>query len=148
MNTTTIITTKIAIFKGKQVRRTIYKNEWYFAVVDIIEALTDSIKPRDYWYRMKMREKEDSGTELSTLCRQLKLESSDGKKYQTDVVNTENAFRIIQSIPSPKAETFKCWLAKEGGSVAGSARRDLELKSGKLVTSTKNYLPDKQKKLK
>lgn len=114
MNIKASTTTKIAIFKGKKVRRTIYKNKWYFAVVDIIEALTDSIKPRDYWYRMKMREKEDSGAELSTLCRQLKLESSDGKKYQTDVVNTENAFRIIQSIPSPKAEPFKRWLAKVG----------------------------------
>lgn len=108
------IQTKIAIFKGKKVRKTIHQNEWYFAVVDIVEALTDSTKPRDYWYRMKEREKKDSGTELSTLCRQLKLESSDGKKYQTDVVNTENTFRIIQSIPSPKAEPFKRWLAKVG----------------------------------
>lgn len=106
--------TKIAIFKGKQVRRTIYNNEWYFSVVDIIEALTDSDKPRDYWYRMKEREKESSGVELSTFCRQLKLESSDGKLYLTEVANTENVFRIIQSIPSPKAEPFKRWLARVG----------------------------------
>ncbi len=105
---------KIAIFKGKKVRRTIYKNEWWFSVVDIVEALTDSDKPRDYWYRMKQREKESSGVELSTFCRQLKLESPDGKKYKTEVVNTENAFRIIQSIPSPKAEPFKRWLARIG----------------------------------
>lgn len=64
-------TTKIAIFKGKKVRRTVYQDEWYFSVVDIIEALTDSEKPRDYWYRMKQREKESSGVQLSTLCRQL-----------------------------------------------------------------------------
>ena len=108
------ITTKIAVFKGREIRKTIYQNEWYFSVVDIIEALTDSDKPRDYWYRMKQREKETSGVELSTLCRQLKLESSDGKKYETEVVNTENAFRIIQSIPSPKAEPFKKWLARVG----------------------------------
>ncbi len=106
--------TRIAIFKGKKIRKTIHVNEWYFSVVDIIEALTDSDKPRDYWYRMKQREKESSGVELSTLCRQLKLESSDGKMYLTEVVNTENAFRIIQSIPSPKAEPFKRWLARVG----------------------------------
>ncbi|MDP8203708.1 MAG: Bro-N domain-containing protein [Candidatus Tenebribacter mawsonii] len=106
--------TKIAIFKGKEIRKILESNEWLFSVVDIIEVLTDSKNPRDYWYRLKRREKESSGVELSTFCRQLKLESSDGKKYQTDVVNTENAFRIIQSIPSPKAEPFKRWLAKVG----------------------------------
>ncbi len=106
--------TKIAIFRGKKVRRTIHKNEWWFSVVDMIEALTDSKKPRDYWYRMKKREMEKAGVDLSTICRQLKLESADGKYYTTDVVNTENAFRIIQSIPSPKAEPFKRWLARVG----------------------------------
>ncbi len=106
--------TKIALFKGIEVRKTVYENEWWFSVVDIIEVLTESSKPRDYWYRLKKREKESSGVELSTFCRQLKLVSSDGKKYQTEVVNTENAFRIIQSIPSPKAEPFKRWLAKVG----------------------------------
>jgi DNA-damage-inducible protein D len=105
---------KLAVFKGKEIRRIFYENEWYFSVVDIIGALTESDKPRDYWYRMKRRELESSGVELSTLCRQLKLESSDGKKYLTEVVNTENAFRIVQSIPSPKAEPFKRWLAKVG----------------------------------
>jgi len=98
-------TTRIAIFKGKKIRKTIFKNEWWFSVVDIIEALTDSDKPRDYWYRMKQRKKESSGVQLSTFCRQLKLTSSDGKQYQTEVVNTENAFRIIQSIPSLPAKT-------------------------------------------
>src|SRR3989338_11448699 len=107
---------KIILFQGKKIRRH-WDNEkelWYFSVVDMIQALTDSDKPRDYWYRMKQREKESSGVELSTLCRQLKLESFDGKKYLTDVVTTENAFRIIQSIPSPKAEPFKRWLARVG----------------------------------
>ncbi len=106
--------TKLAIFKGKEIRKVLENNEWLFSVVDIIEVLTDSSKPRDYWYRLKKREKASSGVELSTFCRQLKLESSDGKKYNTEVVNTENAFRIIQSIPSPKAEPFKRWLAKVG----------------------------------
>ena len=86
---------KIAVFRGKQIRKTIHKDEWYFSIVDIIEALTDSDNPRDYWYRMKRREKETTGVELSTFCRQLKLTSSDGKSYKTDCVNTEAAFRII-----------------------------------------------------
>ena len=104
----------LVVFNDKKIRRALFKNEWYFAVVDLVGALTDSDKPRDYWYRMKKRERESSGLELSTLCRQLKLESSDGKKYLTEVANTESAFRIIQSIPSPKAEPFKRWLAKVG----------------------------------
>ena len=104
----------MAVFKGKEIRRIIRDNEWYFSVVDIIAALTDSNKPRDYWCRMKKREQLSSGVELSTFCRQLKLPSADGKMYKTDAVNTENAFRIIQSIPSPKAEPFKRWLAKIG----------------------------------
>ena len=105
---------KLVVFKGKEIRRILHNNEWYFAVVDVIAALTDSDKPRDYWYRMKKREVVSSGIELSTFCRQLKLESSDGKKYMTEVGNTEGIFRIIQSIPSPKAEPFKRWLAKVG----------------------------------
>jgi DNA-damage-inducible protein D len=105
---------KIAVFRGKQIRKTIHKDQWHFSIVDIIEALTDSDNPRDYWYRMKRREKETTGVELSTFCRQLKLTSSDGKSYKTDCVNTETAFRIIQSIPSPKAEPIKLWLAKVG----------------------------------
>jgi DNA-damage-inducible protein D len=105
---------KIALFKGKEIRKTIYNDEWWFSVVDIIEVLTDSTKPRDYWYRIKKREKESSGIELSTFCRQLKLKAQDGKMRETEIVNTENAFRIIQSIPSSKAEPFKRWLAKVG----------------------------------
>jgi len=109
-----IITTKIAIFKGKEIRKTIFNNEWWFSVVDVILALTDSVNPNDYWYRMKIRVKDEGETELSTICRQLKLEASDSKKYETDCANTEGIFRIIQSIPSPKAEPFKRWLARVG----------------------------------
>ncbi len=105
---------KIIVFGAKQIRRIWHDEQWFFSVVDIIAALTDSDNPRDYWYRMKQREKESSGIELSTLCRQLKLTSSDGKSYKTEAVSTESAFRIIQSIPSPKAEPFKRWLAKVG----------------------------------
>jgi DNA-damage-inducible protein D len=104
----------LIVFGAKSIRRKWVDEQWFFAVVDIIAALTDSDNPRDYWYRMKKREKESSGLELSTLCRQLKLTSSDGKTYKTECVNTEAAFRIIQSIPSPKAEPFKRWLAEVG----------------------------------
>jgi hypothetical protein len=105
---------KIVVFGAKQIRRAWLDDQWYFSVVDIIAALTDSPNPRDYWYRLKRREKESSGVELSTLCRQLKFTSSDGKAYATEAASTENAFRIIQSIPSPKAEPFKRWLARVG----------------------------------
>jgi len=106
--------TKIALFKGKGIRKTLYKGEWWFSVVDVVEALTDSSNPNDYWYRMKVRVKGEDGIELSTNCRQLKLIFSDGKRYETDCANTETMFRIVQSIPSPKAEPFKRWLACVG----------------------------------
>ena len=106
--------THIAIFNGKRIRKKIVNNEWFFSVVDIISVLTESVDAKDYWYRLKQREKEGSGIELSTFCRQLKLKSSDGKEYETDCANTEGIFRIIQSIPSKKAEPFKKWLAKVG----------------------------------
>ncbi len=106
--------TRIVLFKDKKIRRLIYHNDWWFSVIDVIEALTDSSQPSKYWTAMKARVNSDDGVQLSTLCRQLKLESSDGKKYETDCANTEGIFRIIQSIPSPKAEPFKRWLAKVG----------------------------------
>ena len=104
----------IAVFRGKEIRKTLHNNEWWFSVVDVVSVLTDSANPRDYWYRMKIRVKAEDSAELSTFCRQLKLASPDGKKYETDCANTEGIFRIIQSIPSPKAEPFKRWLAKVG----------------------------------
>lgn len=106
--------TQLAIFKGKEIRKIIHENEWYFSVIDIVEALTDSANPRDYWFKIKTRVEEEEKIQLSTICRQLKLESSDGKKYETDCASVEGIFRIIQSIPSPKAEPFKRWLAKVG----------------------------------
>ncbi|EKE15876.1 MAG: hypothetical protein ACD_11C00090G0001 [uncultured bacterium] len=102
----------LSIFKGKNIRRTIFNKEWYFSVVDVVEVLTDSPTPRQYWGKIKQREFTDS--QLSPIWVQLKLTSSDGKKYETDCANTEGMFRIIQSIPSPKAEPFKRWLAKVG----------------------------------
>jgi hypothetical protein len=105
---------KIIVFGGKQIRRVWHDNQWFFSIVDIVAALTDSNSPSKYWSAMKRREKQSIGVQLSTLCRQLKLTSADGKSYVTEAVNTENAFRIIQSIPSPKAEPFKRWLAAVG----------------------------------
>jgi hypothetical protein len=105
----------IKIFENRQVRSVWDETEekWYFSVVDVVLILTNSPDPKDYWYRMKKREKL-SGIELSTICRQLKLESSDGKKYETDCADVQGLLRIIQSIPSPKAEPLKQWLAKTG----------------------------------
>jgi DNA-damage-inducible protein D len=105
---------KIAVFKGKDIRRVLLNDVWWFSVIDVIAVLTDSENARDYWYKMKIREKNEAQIQLSTFCRQLKLMSSDGKKYATDCANTEGIFRIIQSIPSPKAEPFKRWLARVG----------------------------------
>jgi DNA-damage-inducible protein D len=87
---------------------------WYFSVVDVVAALTDSVNPRDYWFKMKIRVKTEAGLELSTICRQLKLKAPDGKMRQADCADVQGLLRIIQSIPSPKAEPFKQWLAKVG----------------------------------
>jgi hypothetical protein len=105
---------KLVVFGARQIRRAWHRNEWFFSVVDIIGALTESENPRNYWSMLKARERKQSDVQLSTLCVQLKLTSADGKTYKTDCVNTEAAFRIIQSIPSPKAEPFKRWLAEVG----------------------------------
>jgi len=99
----------LVVFEGAKIRRTWHDDQWFFSVVDIIHILTESGSPRQYWGVLKKRD-----TQLLTICLQLKLPSSDGKYYNTDCVNTENAFRLIQSIPSKKAEPFKRWLAKVG----------------------------------
>jgi len=106
--------TKIAIFKGKKIRKIIYQNEWWFSVVDIIEALTGTDRPRKYWNDLKSKLIKEGYIEVSEKIGQLKLMAPDGKLRETDCSNTETLFRIIQSIPSPKAEPFKRWLAKVG----------------------------------
>jgi prophage antirepressor-like protein len=102
----------LVVFQDKQIRRTIHNNEWYFSVVDVVGVLTESPYPTKYWTQVK--EREFDAIQLSPIWRQLKLPSTDGKSYLTDCANTESMFRIIQSIPSPKAEPFKQWLAKVG----------------------------------
>ena len=102
----------LVVFQGKDIRREWYDNQWYFSVVDVIGVLTESPTPRQYWGKRKTREFEQF--ELSPIWVQLKLPSLDGKKYLTDCANTESMLRIVQSIPSKKAEPFKQWLARVG----------------------------------
>ena len=106
----------VKMFEGSQIR-SVWDNEreeWYFSIVDVVGSLTESNNPRDYWYRVKKRMSEEEKSELSTICRQLKLKAPDGKMRLTDVAGMQGIFRIIQSVPSPKAEPFKMWLAEVG----------------------------------
>ncbi|MGG7035419.1 MAG: Bro-N domain-containing protein [Flavobacterium sp.] len=103
----------LQVFEEKKVR-TVWDNEqekWYFSIVDVVAVLTESENPNNYWKVLKNRLKKE-GSQLVTNCNQLKMQSADGKFYKTDVADTEQLFRLIQSIPSPKAEPFKLWLAE------------------------------------
>lgn len=104
------------LFDGKEIRShwDSDEEEYYFSVVDVISALTNSKNPNDYWYRLKTRMSDEEKSEVSTKCRQLKLKSKDGKYRETDVLDTKGILRLIESIPSPKAEPFKMWLANLG----------------------------------
>ena len=106
--------TKIAIFQKEEIRKIFHKSEWWFSVIDVVEALSGTDRPRKYWSDLKKRLIKEGYSELSEKIGQLKLTSADGKKYTTDCANTETIFRIIQAIPSPKAEPFKRWLARVG----------------------------------
>jgi len=133
---------KIVVFDDKKIRRTWKDNEWFFSVIDIVGILTGSIDSKDYWYRIKKRESEH-GVQLSTYCRQLKLESSDGKKYLTDCANKKGIFRIIQSIPSKNAEPFKLWLAKVGSDRIDEIENpELAQKRMKKLYELKGYSKD------
>jgi len=109
-------TTKIAVFKGKEIRRHWDDNRhsWFFSVVDVITALTDSENPAVYWRVLKKRLKDEGADQTVTKCNAFKMPAADGKMRLTDMADTETMFRLIQSIPSPKAEPFKRWLAKVG----------------------------------
>jgi DNA-damage-inducible protein D len=134
------LASKIAIFQGQKVRRLIHEGEWWFSVVDVVSALTDSNKPRVYWNAMKTRVELSDGLQLSTICRQLKLQASDGRFRLTDCSNTEGIFRIIQSIPSPKAEPFKRWLAKVGFErIQEIENPELATKRTRLLYKLKGY---------
>lgn len=155
---------KIQLFEDKRIRTAWdeEKEEWYFSIVDVVAVLTDQPDTRHastYWAVLKNRLKEEGANELLTNCKQLKLRATDGKRRATDVADTQQLLRIIQSIPSPKAEPFKLWLAeatttqlskqrqpstfqenlqtaREGGEVAGSARKDIEARSGGVPVIT------------
>ena len=106
---------KLKVFESKQIR-TLWnaeEEEWYFSVVDVVAVLTDSPEPRKYWSVLKTRLKKE-GSELTTNCSQLKMQASDGKYYKTDCLDTKGVLRLVQSIPSPKAEPFRIWLAQVG----------------------------------
>jgi len=102
----------LIVFQDRKIRRLWYNNEWFYSVVDVVQVLTDSPTPRQYWGKVKDRE--FIQLELSPIWVQLKMPAEDGKLRYTDGVNTKNAFRLIQSIPSKKAEPFKMWLAQVG----------------------------------
>ena len=109
-------TSAIVVFESRKIRREWHQEEWWFSVVDVVAVLSeqpDSLKARKYWNKLAQRLR-DEGSEVVTNCHRLKLQAADGKKYKTDCANTEGLFRIIQSIPSPKAEPFKRWLAAVG----------------------------------
>ena len=138
-------TTQIALIKGKKIRKLIHQNEWWFSVVDVVAALTDQINDlmaRKYWNKLAQRLR-DEGSELVTICHQLKLPAPDGKMRETDCANTEGIFRIIQSIPSRKAEPFKRWLAKVGYErVQEIENPELATKRTRLLYKLKGYSDD------
>jgi hypothetical protein len=134
-------TTKIALFKGKKIRRTLYKNEWWFSILDVITVLTDSPQSKTYWAKMKTRDKEMS--QPFPFWEQLKLPAEDEKMRVTDCANTEGIFRIIQSIPSSKAEPLKRWLAKVGYErVQEIENPELATKRTRILYKLKGYSED------
>ncbi|MBI5358154.1 Bro-N domain-containing protein [Candidatus Amesbacteria bacterium] len=134
-------TTKIALFKGKKIRKTLYKNEWWFSIVDVITVLTDSPQAKTYWAKRKDRDKEMA--QPFPFWEQLKLPAEDEKMRDTDCADTEGIFRIIQSIPSSKAEPFKRWLAKVGYErVQEIENPELATKRTRMLYKLKGYSED------
>jgi len=137
------IETKIAIFKNKEIRKIIHNNEWWFSAIDVIEALTDSNIPKRYWSDLKIKLIKEGFTEAYEKIVRLKMISLDGKMRETDCANTEGMFRIIQSIPSPKAEPFKRWLAKVGYErVKEIEDPELATKRTRMLYKLKGYSDD------
>ena len=131
----------IALFKGKEIRKTIYKKEWWFSILDIIGILTDSPQPKTYW--TKMKERDTALFQLFPFWEQLKMPAEDGKMRETDSANTEGILRIIQSIPSPKAEPLKRWLAKVGYERMQEIENpELATKRTRLLYKLKGYSED------
>ena len=136
-----ITTTKIAIFQKKEIRKTIYKNEWWFSVADVIEVLTDSTDIKQYIKRMRQRDPEINSY-WGTICTPIEMTAKDGKKRKITSANTEGIFRIIQSVPSPKAEPFKRWLARVGYErIKEIENPELATKRTRMLYKVKGY-PD------
>ena len=136
-------TTKISLFKGIKIRKTLFQNEWWFSVSDVIAILTNSVNPLAYWRKLKERLLKEGGNETVTKCHGLKMMAQDGKMRKTDCADTEGIFRIIQSIPSPKAEPFKRWLAKVGYErVQEIENPELATKRTRVLYKLKGYPED------
>ena len=134
--------TNIAVFRGKGIRKTLHKNEWWFSISDVVEALTDSTDPKQYIKKMRQRDSE-LNSYWGTICTLLEIQAPDGKMRETNCANTEGIFRIIQSIPSPKAEPFKRWLAKVGYErVQEIEDPELATKRTKAIYRAKGYSDD------
>ena len=134
---------KLAIFEGRKIRRLWdgKKELWYFAVMDVIQVLTQTDRPRKYWNDLKTKLKQE-GSELSEKIGQLKMQAPDGKYYFTDAADTEIMLRLIQSTPSPNAEPFKLWLARGRRRRAGGPQENRNRNRKKVVTGS-HYLPKK-----
>jgi len=134
-------TTKIALFKGKKIRKILHKKEWWFSILDIVAVLAKTPTPKTYWAKIKDRDKEIS--QPFPFWEQLKLLAEDGKMRETDCADTEGIFRIIQSIPSPKAEPFKRWLAKVGFErIKEIENPELATKRTRMLYKLKGYSDD------
>lgn len=132
----------IALFEEKQIRKILVDGQWWFSVVDVVSVLTDSTDARKYWNKLKQR-LEEEGSEVVTFCHQLKLTAPDGKKRATDCAHTEGIFRIIQSVPSGKAEPFKQWLAKVGKErIQEIENPELAIERARLTFEKKGYPKD------
>lgn len=142
---TDIDQTQIALFKGKQIRKKLQNGEWWFSVVDVVQALIDQPDDqvaRKYWNKLAQRLREE-GSQVVTNCHRLKLMATDGKSYGTDCADTEGMFRIIQSIPSPKAEPLKRWLAKVGYErIQEIENPELATKRTRMLYELKGYSKD------
>lgn len=132
----------MVVFQEKSIRRILHNNEWWFSIADVCSVLTESADSGAYWRKLKQRLREE-GSEVVTFCHGLKLPAPDGKQRETDCANTEGLFRIIQSIPSPKAEPFKRWLAKVGYErVQEIEDPELATKRTKALYRAKGYSDD------
>ena len=135
--------TKIALFKGKEIRKVLHSNEWWFSVIDVIEVLTETNRSRKYWADLKNKLVKEGYSEVSEKIGQLKMTASDGKMRDTDCAETETMFRIIQTIPSPKAESLKRWLAKVGYErVQEIENPELATKRIRMLYKLKGYSDD------